>query len=117
MFDNLLVGQPESVAWLIIALGAFLTIAGIFKIIGNGIPLLIWVFLVILGTSAVNLGLRHQKSVQFTQEMQTKLGSIMDPGKALTQEAARTLCDNLAKQDAQPKVKEPASSLPPTTRQ
>ncbi|MBF0322380.1 MAG: hypothetical protein HQL62_05460 [Magnetococcales bacterium] len=117
MFDNLLTGQPESVAWLVIALGAFLTIAGILKIIGNGIPLLIWIFLVILGTSAVNLGLRHQKSVQWTQEVQNKLGGIMDPGKALSQEAVRALCDNFAGQESQPRSREPASGLAPTQRQ
>ncbi|MBF0426383.1 MAG: hypothetical protein HQL66_11265 [Magnetococcales bacterium] len=118
MFDNLVAGQPESVAWLLLLFGAFLTVVGILKIIGNGIPLLIWIFLVIVGTSAVDLGLRHQKSVQFTQEVQTKLGSIVGPGKTLSQEAVRALCESYGKPGGVSKGTEPPpANLPTTTRQ
>ncbi|MBF0137673.1 MAG: hypothetical protein H7833_14735 [Magnetococcus sp. DMHC-1] len=117
MFDNLLAGQPESVAWIVIGFGALLAIAGVLKIIGNGISFLIWVLLVVAGTTAIQAGLRHQNSVQLSQEMQMKLGNIIEPGKALSQDAMRALCDNLTKLDAKPKTKEPASGLQPTVRQ
>ncbi|MBF0124594.1 MAG: hypothetical protein HQL60_04585 [Magnetococcales bacterium] len=93
MLENWLSQQPETVTWLLIGCGALLALVGVFKIIGNGISLLIWVMLVLVGLSGVHLGLKRQ-SLPLPLDM-TKLEQMFEPGKALSRDALRALCRQL----------------------
>ncbi|MBF0624311.1 MAG: hypothetical protein HQL82_05835 [Magnetococcales bacterium] len=116
MLDNLLAGQPEIFSWLFIGMGGLLTLLGVVKIIGKGISLLVWMLMVLAGVSAIHMGLRHQNAIQLSPEFQARMNSMIEPGKVFSQDALRSLCEQLARESNSLDSAKPATVTAPVPR-
>ncbi|MBF0160193.1 MAG: hypothetical protein HQL58_11795 [Magnetococcales bacterium] len=95
MLENWISQQSETVTWLLIGLGGLLALIGVFKIIGSGISLLVWVMLMIVGLSCVHLGLKQQSLISIPTDMAKQLEQMIEPGKMISRDALRAMCRQL----------------------
>ncbi len=106
MLESWISQQSDMVALALVILGAILALVGILKILGNSISLLIWVFLVIAGFSFVHVGLKQQ-SAHIPADVVRQLEQFIEPGKALSKDAFRALCNNVLEESPTPSGKPP----------
>ena len=79
---------------ILIVVGALMVLFGVMKILGSSIRLLLWVILAGIGGFAVAYGVERTGSdlpINLTQELRSFIG----PGRELSVDAMRVLCDRL----------------------
>ena len=82
---------------ILIVVGALMVLIGVMKILGSSIRLLLWVLLAGLGGFAVAYGVERSGSdlpVSLSQELRSFIG----PGRELSIDAMRVLCERLDNQ-------------------
>jgi hypothetical protein len=86
--------------WL--AVGTLLALVGMFKIIGKGLSMALWIVLLVVGVSLANFALQDG-GITLPQEYTKKFAEIIGPGKAMTEQTLKKLCtDMLTEQTGSP---------------
>ncbi|MGN7613317.1 hypothetical protein ACQZV8_14675 [Magnetococcales bacterium HHB-1] len=83
--------------WVFIAAGIGLVLWGAYNIVKKSISLVIWMILLMLGTSVALYGL-GQKDPALAEKWSNRVsGNILEPGKKMSMEAAQKFCADLEK--------------------
>ncbi|MBF0621767.1 MAG: hypothetical protein HQL54_07535 [Magnetococcales bacterium] len=88
--------NPDMMSWIIMGIGALLVLIGFIKIISNGLTLLIWVVLVVVGAFGVNYGL-SMRNGELPTEM-TSILELLEPGAEMSREALASICEKITEE-------------------
>jgi len=91
--------QFEYASEVLIIVGALMTLIGVMKILGSSLRLLFWVLLCGLGASAVTYGL-ERSGTEIPLNLAEELKAFVGPGRELSVDAMRVLCERLDNQPA-----------------
>lgn len=79
---------------ILIGIGALLVLVGFFKIVRNGLRIILWILLTALGCFGVAYGLDRSTNPA-TANLSAELGSFVEPGKEFFIEKLQNVCQSL----------------------
>ena len=84
----------EYAPYILMLVGGLLVLFGIMKILGSSLKLLMWVIFVALGSVAINYGW-GMTSAGSEVSLSEELKDLIEPGKDLTEDAIRKMCEKI----------------------
>jgi hypothetical protein len=83
--------DPQVFLWA----GGILAAIAVIMIIKKGLVLVLWSLVLIVGVSGFNYGMQGG-GVSFSDDLRERIDSIVEPGKALSKDAMKQVCERLA---------------------
>ena len=82
--------DPQIYLWA----GGILAVVAVIMIIKKGLVLILWSLVLIVGASGFNYGMQGG-AISLSDDLRQRIDSVVEPGKALSKDAVKKLCENL----------------------